>query len=127
MFKKIGNDTPQKITRLSSTVTVTLGISDGLLRVPDGYYRYYKVIRVHGGTAEQLDAKVNKTAKTLTFETDRFSTYAVTYKDVKSVIPQTGDTSDIFLLGGISAVSLAGIVAMLTFKKRVFYQPKYRK
>lgn len=38
----------------------------------------------------------------------------------KSISPQTGDTSHTFLLGGISVVSLEGIIAMLAFKNGYF-------
>lgn len=44
-----------------------------------------------------------------------------------SIIPMTGDTSHILLIGVILLLSAAGLSGMLAFKKRVFYQPKYRK
>lgn len=44
-----------------------------------------------------------------------------------SIIPMTSDTSHILLIGVILLLSAAGLSGMLAIKKRVFYQPKYRK
>lgn len=41
--------------------------------------------------------------------------------------PITGDTSPVLLLGGVFAVALVGVVMTMAFKKRLTYQPKYRK
>ena len=44
--------------------------------------RTYQVIRVHDGKPEIIPSKWDASAGVLTFETDKFSTYAVTYSDV---------------------------------------------
>ena len=45
--------------------------------------RTYQVVRMHDGKAEVLDCLFNKENGTITFETDKFSVYALIYKDVK--------------------------------------------
>ena len=88
-------------------------------KLKDGYTRVYTVIRVHDGKAEKLKTTLNEDG-TLTFETDKFSTYAITYEDVSNeASPTTGDKViySVILLG----VSVIGLVAF-AFKKRLFKQ-----
>ena len=63
--------------------------------------RTYEIIRVHEGKADILPATFDTNTHELTFETDRFSAYAVVYKDVKdgselgvSNTPNTPGTND---------------------------------
>ena len=76
-----------KITNVPDKLTITVAIPSALRAVPAGYKRTYHVIRVHDNQAEVLDT--TQTGNQLTFETDKFSTYAVAYVDVKdtSVTP----------------------------------------
>ena len=45
--------------------------------------RNYQLVRVHDGVAEVLDAQFDKESNTIRFSTDKFSTYALVYNDVK--------------------------------------------
>lgn len=45
------------------------------------YTRSFKVVRVHDGQAELLDTVQDESGTTLSFATDRFSTYALVYTD----------------------------------------------
>ena len=64
--------------------------------------RTYQIVRVHDGVAETLDSEYDESAQTLTFATDRFSTYAIVYSDTDKQIdkpsgdnkPATGDSSN---------------------------------
>ena len=64
-----------------------------VLTIPDNIYtddRTYSIIRVHDGTAENLGGIYDKGKRTLTFYSDRFSTYAITYqKQETPVEPET--------------------------------------
>jgi uncharacterized repeat protein (TIGR02543 family) len=55
------------------------------IRIPEEYrgYKNYHVIRIHNGVAEVLETEYHQDNQTLTFETDRFSTYVIAY-DVSS-------------------------------------------
>ncbi|MCK7504573.1 MAG: hypothetical protein MZV70_11125 [Desulfobacterales bacterium] len=50
------------------------------ISIPEEYrgFRNYHVIRIHNGVAEVLETR-HQDNQTLTFETDRFSTYAIAY------------------------------------------------
>lgn len=118
-------DNMGKITRLNDNISITIKVPNSLLQTNVDVKRTYAVIRVHDGSAEMLDATFNASNETLTFKTDRFSTYAVVYKD--STTPKTGDTRTTIMWGGMMLVGLMTITAgaMLPNKKR--YHGKYCK
>ncbi|MCR4947363.1 MAG: leucine-rich repeat domain-containing protein [Lachnospiraceae bacterium] len=53
----------------------------------------YDVVRLHDGKAEKLAAQYDSTTKTVTFDTDKFSTYALVYTPVDSGNKPTGGGS----------------------------------
>lgn len=97
LFYKIdGKETQVHKTNDPLTVKITLPDSPDI-----SLARTYKVIRVHEGKADVLPATFNTNTHELTFETDRFSAYAVVYKEVKdgselgiSNTPSTPGTND---------------------------------
>jgi len=64
------------LNKLQEEITITVAIPEELKA--DG--RTYKVIRNHNGVVEVLDTVVNEDG-TISFKTDRFSTYAIAYAD----------------------------------------------
>jgi hypothetical protein len=60
-----------------------------------GVERTYRVIRMHNGVAEILEGTYDPATHMFTFETDRFSTYALTYQDVNTTpAKNNGGTSE---------------------------------
>lgn len=53
--------------------------------------RTFQIVRVHDGKAEILEAVYDETDNTLTFKTDRFSTYAIAYRDPEQKKDISGD------------------------------------
>ena len=95
LLKKIGEQQEQKITNTNKPITITFEIPESLHGKSE-----YSVIRVHNGEATVLEDKDNE-PNTVTIETDKFSTYALTYKEKTSgggshrpTNPDTSDTSD---------------------------------
>jgi len=73
----------------------------------------YKVFRVHGGVVEELSTTYDPDTFTLTFATDKFSTYGVTFESMQN--PETGDASkSLPLVFGV--IGLLGLA--LTFYRR---------
>ena len=72
--------------------------------------RTYKIVRVHEGETSIIDVEFNEDTGEITFETDRFSTYALIYNDVQVEMNQTGDTASawtwILLMVGVGMVVL---------------------
>ncbi len=107
-----------KVSETSKKAKITLEIPSDLENVLEGYTRTYYVIRVHNGVSDILDVTLNDDG-TVSFESDKFSTYTLVYKDVKSnnnsavnntnvvANPKTAD-SNILLISVIGLVSALG-------------------
>ena len=81
---KIGNNEVKssEIKDTKNEVTVELELSEEARNVPSGFTRNFYVIRIHDGKVDRLDATRN--GNNLSFKTNKFSTYAVAYVDVKN-------------------------------------------
>lgn len=134
--------TDHPITQTGTKLTVVLELPEALWGKAS-----YSIIRVHDGVAETLAATYDPTFHTLTFQTDRFSSYAVAYTEsdgnptqpttppttpttpaptptpiaVGTTLagsPQTGDTSNMLGWIVILAVSVAGLAVLAVWQKR---------
>lgn len=109
LFVSVEGETAGKITKLEDGIKVTLPIPSDIPAVEAGYTRTYTVVRVHNGVAEELET--TSADGNVTFETDSFSTYALTYKDVKNTSnPKTSD--DVGMYVTLFAVATLGIIAI---------------
>lgn len=90
MFKQVGNNAAVKVPELDGKVKIQFTVPEELLVKDTTMNRVYSIIRIHDGETTVIDAKFDPATKTLVFETDSFSTYALVYKDVA----KTPDTSD---------------------------------
>jgi hypothetical protein len=81
LWKQVGSSEAVKITNVSggNKVKVSMIVPEDLQK--EG--RTYQIIRVHEGVATILDTELNTEDFSLSFETDRFSTYALTYSDTQ--------------------------------------------
>lgn len=73
--KVSGDKTTETVTKAVQPITITVVIPEDMRDGSD-----YKIIRVHDGKAETIPSSHDSRAHTLTFETDRFSTYAIAYE-----------------------------------------------
>lgn len=118
-----GDEELGTLNELQEEITITVAIPEELKA--EG--RIYKVIRNHDGEVTILDTVVNKDG-TISFKTDRFSTYALAYADkeetsskpvIKPVAdtstPKTGDSSSALIY---IAVGLAAMYVLVVAKKR---------
>lgn len=62
-------------------LTISVVVPDALIHTDSAVNRNYCIVRNHEGTITVLDAAFDAAGKTLTFKTDRFSIYAIAYKD----------------------------------------------
>ena len=85
---KNGELTPNKITELKKEAVITLYLDDATLaKIKDNDF---KLLRVHNGDAEILDAELNGNA--LTFKTSKFSTYSLAI--IKNNVTPTEATTE---------------------------------
>ena len=116
-----------RLTTLSNPIALTIVLPTELQEVAEGYTRTYYVVRVHAGKAELLETTLSEDGKSLTFETDKFSTYALTYVDSLASeetpttpetpeVPQTFDSLVTYI--GVGVVSIAAIIGTVIYIKR---------
>ncbi len=128
LYKQLGNGEKTYLHETSKPITTTVRVPDRLLNTQKNVKRTFWIVRCHDGNAAFLPTRYNDTDKTLSFETDRFSGYAIVYKDTKTSgnaqntatgdIPRTGDSSHIGLWVTVMALSAAGIGAVIIGKRK---------
>ena len=137
LFKKVGDNTATKITETNGTVKASILIPESLWKAG----RTFEIIRVHDGVATAIAGTYDENTHVFTFETDKFSTYALAYKDLASssgsdttsdsgssdssnsthpTTPKTGDSNDIKVWYLLLIASLGGLGFLgLSKKKKV--------
>lgn len=98
------------ITQLYNNMSVNLTLADSLKG-----HANYSILRDHGGTVTKIDTKYDATAGTLSFATDAYSTYAITYSDTPSN-PNTHD--GIISKVAIGIISMLGLLALAIYVRR---------
>ena len=90
------------VHELNSAIKLKVAIPDNIINKDASIKREYSVIRIHNGESENIAVDYNENDNTITFETDRFSTYAIVYKDIikntednnQSAIPDNNTSVD---------------------------------
>lgn len=82
-LNKIVNGTNESIHELSKVMKVTIKVPEELINKDSKTKREYYIARSHNGKVDILETKYNEKTNSLTFETDKFSNYAILYKDTK--------------------------------------------
>lgn len=92
MFKQIGGSSASRLTQLNDKVEITFRLADSYINTNENVARTYQIFHVHNGVIETITPTFDAEKKTLTFLTDRFSTYAVVYTDV-TIASSTEETT----------------------------------
>lgn len=112
----------EKITTLSENMTVSFVLSDELKDKDE-----YTVIRNHEGEIEELESTYDEETDTLTFETDKYSTYAIAYKGTNTTDttkndlltnPKTGDAKIVLAISTMLLIIAANIVVNKIIKTK---------
>ena len=115
LFKEFEDNTPIKISQTQQKIKISLQIPNDLLNENKKVVRTYKVLRLHNGNVDILDCEVN--GNKLSFETDKFSTYAIAYIDTKvSNNPATNDNLYSYLF--MFMLGIFGITSTTLYIKR---------
>ena len=135
LFKKVGGNTATKITETNGTVKASILIPESLWKAG----RTFEIIRVHDGVATAIEGTYDENTHVFTFETDKFSTYALAYKDsasssnssttsnssssnssnnTQSTTPKTGDPNDVRVWYLLLLASLCGLGFLGLSKKK---------
>ncbi len=134
MFKKVGSNDATKVTETNGKVKASILIPESLWKAG----RTFEIIRVHDGEATAIEGTYDENTHVFTFETDKFSTYALAYKDsaslndsgtnsnsgspntsnsTQSSTPKTGDPNDIRVWYLLLLASIGGL-GFLGFSKK---------
>lgn len=106
LYKKVESDpSATQVAETQKEINISITVPEELINENEDVTRSYQIIRVHNGVAETLDTQYDAETESLTFNTNKFSTYVITYKEVKvdnsgnigSKQPQTGDNNDMRL------------------------------
>ena len=114
----IGSDVA--LSETGTPVQFTVALDDSFINTNNTVDRTYQVVRIHEGKVDVLPATFDPETKTITFESDKFSTYALMYTDTpkSSKTPVTSDDGNVALYAGMGVIALAAVVAMIFFKKK---------
>ena len=126
---------------VKEAITFTVAMPEDLPEIKEGYVRIYYIVRNHEGEVEFIPTTLSADGKTLTFTSDKFSTYAIAYADIediddntsegtgnsgagvaipepdkdKTTAPKTGD--NVIIVAAIALVAVAGIVICRKIRK----------
>lgn len=84
LYKNI-DGTNKSIHELTKVMKVTIKVPEELINKDSKTKREYFIARSHNGKVDILETKYNEKTNSLTFETDKFSDYAIIYKDKKEL------------------------------------------
>ena len=82
LYKNI-DGTNESIHELTKVLKVTIKVPEELINKDSKTKRECYIARSHNGKVDVLETKYDEKTNSLTFETDKFSDYAILYKDMK--------------------------------------------
>lgn len=84
LYKSV-NGTNESIHELSKVMKVTIKVPEELINKDSKTKREYYIARSHNGKVDILETNYDEKTNKFTFETDKFSDYAIIYKDKKEL------------------------------------------
>lgn len=109
------------LTELNNKIKFNMALPENLTKVEEGYTRKYYIVRYHDGKSEMIPATVD--GNVLTFESDKFSTYALAYEDTKDSSIENPPTSDSVIID--LTVGTISVVGLLLVGKNLVKRRKY--
>ncbi len=127
--KQVGDAAPLVVTETNGEVKISIVVPEDLINTDSNVERTYKVIRIHEGKVDVLDADFDVKTGKLTFETDAFSTYTLVYTDKaalsddknEEVIADTNDATNFEAPAMGMSVGLFGMIAVAYLAKKKEY------
>lgn len=121
LFKKLDSqDSATKVHETNKPIKISMKIPENLLNQDHKNERTYFIARYHEGKVDIIKGTFDKATGVFTFETDRFSDYAIIYKDVPAdkVIANTADNNMLYAWAAVFCISgMAFVVPTARSKK----------
>lgn len=92
-------------------------MDDEFINKDNNKNRVYKVLRVHDGEVSVIDTNFDASTGFLSFETDKFSSYALVYSD-SVVMPNPNTYDNVNLYFSILCLSLSGFMVTNLYLKK---------
>ena len=112
LTQTVGENIIGIIAENENKVDVTIGLPTNLKELKNGFKRKYVIIRVHEGKTDVITDVKDNGDGTITFKSDKFSTYMLAYEDVEetteTVTPPK--TFDSIVISIISLISILGVI-----------------
>jgi hypothetical protein len=89
LFKRVGDGEQMAISEPGRPISVTIVIPEEIRNKDILMVRRYRIIRLHEGKTDFMEGTYNGKTAEFTFESDKFSTYAICYKDTPKKATQT--------------------------------------
>jgi hypothetical protein len=85
LYKQVGSQGQTKVTETNGKVSISLELPKQFWNTEVTKSRTFYVIRIHDGEAIRIEGSYDPITHLFTFETDRFSTYALSYQDTSKI------------------------------------------
>lgn len=113
-----GQEWIEDLEELSEKIKITLNVGKDL-----DANKTYVVVREHEGVYEQIPATYDKDAGTLTFESDKFSDYALATVSEDTPAkgtdnPKTGDSGNMMIWLTLLLASCSGVIGSVVYSKK---------
>lgn len=126
----ITGETLGTLNVLNNKIKFNMALPEDITKVSEGYTRKYFIVRYHDGKSEMLPTTLE--GNIITFESDKFSTYALVYEDIKNEIENIEDKTEIenpstldsividLLVGSTSVIGLILVAKSIAKRKKYF-------
>lgn len=142
LWKTVGSSGEKAVHNTSKPISVTITVPEKLRNTVPSRKRTFAVFRIHNGAVSVLEDR-DSVENTVTISTDKFSTYALVYRDMKNgdstftsggtgsstgssggygsgdgASPEMGDDTPLFPMTAAFILSWIGIIVTLFARKR---------
>lgn len=135
LWKKVGSSIEKKVTNINKPISITVAVPERL----QGGSREFVILRIHNGAVSVLPDR-DSAANTVTFATDKFSTYVLAYKQngantsaggtsessgqagaslYYDASPEMGDQVPVVPVAISFITALAGMISIMLVRKRM--------
>ncbi len=81
LYKQIGSQDQTKVTETKDKISISIEVPKEFWNSDVTKNREFYILRIHDGEVSRIEGSYDADKHLFTFETDRFSTYALTYQD----------------------------------------------
>ena len=85
LYKQIGSQAESRVTETKGKISISLEVPKELWNTDVTKSREFYVLRIHDREVTRIEGTYDADKHLFAFETDRFSTYALTYQDTRQI------------------------------------------